>query len=57
MSLQYLKKEVRYEDDFLHAIASKFLTCWFQHFRHQSFLQSDTIIIDEHDQAFSKYSK
>ena len=23
----------------------------------QSFLQGDTIIIDEHDQTFSKYSK
>ena len=58
-SLQYLKKEVRYEVDFLHAD------------KHQSFLKVDlktlgikvsykaidTIIIDMHDQAFSKYSK
>ena len=29
----------------------------FQHCGHQSFLQGDTIIIDGHDQAFSKYSK
>ena len=45
MSLQYLKKEVRDEVDFLHAD------------KHQSFLQGDTIIIDGHDQAFSNYSK
>ena len=25
---------------------------WFHHFGHQSFLQDDTIIIDEHDQSF-----
>ena len=53
MSLQYLKKEVRYEVDFLHVD------------KHQSFLQIDfntlgikvsykvIIIIDGHDQAFS----
>ena len=63
MSLQYLKKEVRYEIDFLHAD------------QHQRFLQVDfnilgikvsckvtykvfckVIIINGHDQAFSKYS-
>ena len=27
-------------------------TSWFQHFEHQSFLQGDIIIIDEHDEAF-----
>ena len=43
MSLQYLKKEVRDEVDFLHAD------------KHQSFLQGDTIIIDGHDQAVTKY--
>ena len=36
MSLQYLKKEVKTEVDFLHAEFSKSL---FQHFEHQSFLQ------------------
>ena len=61
MSLQYLKKQVREEVDFLYAD------------KHQSFLQVDynnlgikvlykvilfdMIIIDGHDQAFSKYSK
>ena len=32
---------------------SKFPTSRFQHFGDQSFLQDETIIIDEHDQAFS----
>ena len=45
MSLQYLKKEVRDEVDFLHAD------------KHQSFLQGNTIIIDGHDSAFLKYLK
>ena len=36
MSLQYLKKEVKTEVDFLHAEFPKSL---FQHFEHQSFLQ------------------
>ena len=44
MSLQYLKKEVRDEVDFLHAD------------KHQSFLQGDTVIIDVHDQAFRNVS-
>ena len=44
-SLQYLKKEVIDKVDFLHAD------------KHQSFLQGDAIIINGHDQAFSKYSK
>ena len=58
MSLQYLQKEVRYEVDFFaKRWTSKFPTSWLQHFGHQSFLQEDTIIIDGHDQAFSKYSK
>ena len=35
----------------------KIPTSWFQHLGHQSFLQSDTIFIDGHDQTFSKYSK
>ena len=41
MSLQYLKKELKYEVDFLHAN------------EHQSFLQGNTVIIGGHDQAFS----
>ena len=58
MSLQYLRKEVKDEVDFLHAD------------KHQSFLQVDfntlgikfsykvyTIIRTEHDQVFSNYSK
>ena len=53
MSLQYPKKELRDENDFLHADKQS----WFQHFGHQSFLQDDTIIIDGHDQAFSKCPK
>ena len=43
MSFRYLKKEVRDEVNLLHA--------------DESFLQGDTVIIDDHDQAFSKYSK
>ena len=36
---------------------SKRSTSSFQNFGHQSFLQGYTIIIDEHDEALSKYSK
>ena len=56
MSLQYLNKEVRSKVIFLHT-DNFFPTSQFQHFGHQSLLQGDTIIIDCHDQAFSKYSK
>ena len=42
MSLQYFKKEVRDEVDFLHP--------------DKHFLQGNTIIIDEHNQALPKYS-
>ena len=45
ISLQYLEKEIRDDIDFL------------QIDKHQSFLEGDTIIIDGHDQASSKYSK
>ena len=55
LCLQYLKKEIRNEADFLHPGKYQGPTSWFQHFRHQSFPQGDTIIIDKHDQAFSKY--
>ena len=44
MYLQYLKKDK----------ASKFPTSWFQPFSHQSLSQGDTIIINGHDQPFSK---
>ena len=70
ISLRYLKKKVSDEVDFLQAdknesllqmnnmqININFLISWFQDFRPQSLLQGDTIIIDGHDQAFSKYSK
>ena len=50
MSLQYLKEEVRDEADILHAERQSFLQV-FQHFCHQSFLQSDTIIFDSHSQS------
>ena len=45
MSLQYLEIDGRDEVDFLDAD------------NHQSFLQGDTIVLDEHDPSFSKYSK
>ena len=45
ISLQYLKKEVSDEVDFLHAD------------KHESFLQIDTIIFDEDGQALSKFTK
>ena len=56
MYLQYLKKYgvKRDEVDFFEV---EFPTSWFQYFGHQIFLQGDTIVIEEHDQAFSKYSK
>ena len=60
MPLQYLKKEVRDEVDFVHADKHKsFLQVDFNTLviGHQSFLQCDIIIINRHDQAFSKYSK
>ena len=62
MSLQYLKK--RLEMKLIYCIhmkliywqTSKFATSWFQHLWHQSFLQGETISIDENDQAFSDYN-
>ena len=45
ISLQYLKKEVSDEVDFLYAD------------KHESFLQIDTMIIDGGDQAFPKFPK
>ena len=58
--LQYLKKEVRDEVDFVQADKHKsFLQVDFNTLviGHQSFLQCDIIIINRHNQAFSKYSK
>ena len=43
--LQYLKKEVRDNVDFLHAE------------KHESFLQIDTMIFDGHGQALPKFPK
>ena len=57
VSLQYLIKEVRWSWFFACRETWKFPASWFQHFGHQSLLQNDTIIIDGHNQAFSKYSK
>ena len=45
ISLQYLKKEVSDEVDFLHAD------------KHESFLQIDTMIFDGDGQAFPKFPK
>ena len=53
MSLQYLKKEVKAEVDFLHAEFPKSL---FQHLEHQSFLQGSYYIINGHDHVFSNHS-
>ena len=54
ISLQYLKKEVRDKVDFFHADKHEVSyqlnsTLWAS-----NFLQGDTIIIDGHDQGFSK---
>ena len=49
MSLQYLKKEVRDEVDFLHADKHQSLLQVNFNNEHQSFLQGDTVIIDRHD--------
>ena len=43
--------------EYAYKLISKWPTSWFQHFGHQSFLQGDTSIIGEHNEAFSKYSK
>ena len=47
MSLQYTKKKVRNKVDFF------FVFRLFYHFRVRSVVQSDTVIIDAHNQAFS----
>ena len=45
ISLQYLKKEVQDKVDFLHA------------YKHESFLQIDTMIFNENGKAFPKFLK
>ena len=59
MSLQYLKKEVKDEVDFLHADKHQsFLIVYFNTMGIKCFHKVDIIIIiNEHDQAFSNYSK
>ena len=52
MSLQYLKKEVKAEVDFLHGEFPSL----FQHFEHQLSYKVD-IIINGHGQVFSNHSK
>ena len=54
MSLQYLKKEVRDETDFLHA--DKYQSFPQVYINTLGILQGDAIIIDGHGQAFSTYS-
>ena len=59
-SSQNSKFTISRKVDFLHTDKHQSgleVDSWLQHFRHQSFQQGDTIIIDEHDEAFSKYSK
>ena len=58
ISLKYLKKEFKDEVDFLHADTHQcFLQVDFNTVGIKVSLQVDTIIIDGHDQAFSKCSK
>ena len=58
MSLQYLKKEVKDEVDFLHADKHQsFLKVYFNTLGIKVSYKVDMIIINEHDQAFSNYSK
>ena len=54
MFLQYLKKEVKDEVDFLHADKHQsFLIVYFNTMGIKGFHKVDIIIINEHDQAFS----
>ena len=56
MSLQYLKKEVRHEVNFLLADKHQSILQVCFNTGYQSFILGDTIISDGQDQAFSKYS-
>ena len=55
MSFPYLKKENKDKVVFLHANKHQSFLQVDSNTVHQSFLQGDTIIINGHDQAFSKY--
>ena len=58
MSLQYLKKEVKDEVDFLHADKHQsFLKVYFNTLGIKVSYKVDIIIINGHDQTFSNYSK
>ena len=58
MSLQYLKKEVKDEVDFLHADKHQsFLKVYFNTLGIKVSYKVNIIIINGHDQAFSNYSK
>ena len=58
MSLQYLKKEVKDEVDFLHADKHQsFLKVYFNTLSIEVSCKVDMIIINEDDQAFSNYLK
>ena len=58
ISLQYLKKEVKDEVDFLHADKHQsFLKVYFNTLDIKVSYKVYIIIIDGHDQAFSSYSE
>ena len=58
ISLQYLKKELSDEVDFLHADKHQnFLEVYFNTLGIKLSYKVDIIIINRHDQAFSSYSK
>ena len=58
MSLQYLRKEVKEEVDFLRADKHQsFAKLHFNTWDIKVFYKVDIIIIDGHDQAFLNYSK
>ena len=58
MSLQYLKKEVKDEVDFLHADKHQsFLKVYFNTLGIKVSYKVGIIIINGHDQAFSNYAK
>ena len=58
MPLQYLKKEIKDEVDFLYADKHQsFLKAYFNTLRIKVSYKVDIIIINRHDQAFSNYSK
>ena len=58
MPLQYLKKEIKDEVDFLYADKHQsFLKAYFNTLRIKVSYKVDIIIINRHDEAFSNYSK